>query len=162
MAQWIRPRTLNGEVPSSNLLAAAVVPLGKALHPHCLVPRKGLEAVDPLVACFLAAYFLSGKINPTILYSYYNYTHTHTHTHTVARIFARISPYLSPNFYIDCKSFFKCVMSYGTGHLHGIVLLQLYHDILYTTSEASILRWGGGGAVRPLKILRGKTSFCPQ
>ena len=37
MAQWIRPRTLNGEVPSSNLLAAAVVPLDKAIYPHCLV-----------------------------------------------------------------------------------------------------------------------------
>ena len=33
-----------------NLLAAAVVPLGKALY-HCLVPRKGLKAVGPLVAC---------------------------------------------------------------------------------------------------------------
>ena len=74
VAQWIRPRTLNGEVPSSNLLAAAVVPLGKALYPHCLVPRKGLKTVDPLVACLYAACFLSGqvKINPTIVYSYYN------------------------------------------------------------------------------------------
>ena len=52
MAQWIRPQTLNrNEVPGSNLLAAAVVPLGKALYPHCLVPRKGLKAVGPLVAC---------------------------------------------------------------------------------------------------------------
>ena len=49
VAQWIRPQTLNGEVPSSNLLAAAVVPLGKALYPHCLVPRKG-----PLVPWLLA------------------------------------------------------------------------------------------------------------
>ena len=40
-----------GEVPGSNLLAAAVVPLGKALSPHCLVPRKGLKAVGPLVTC---------------------------------------------------------------------------------------------------------------
>ena len=31
MAQWIRPRSLNREVPGSNLLAVAVVPLGKAL-----------------------------------------------------------------------------------------------------------------------------------
>ena len=53
VAQWIRPRTLNSEVPSSNLLAAAVVPLGKALFPHCLVPRKGPKAVGPLVACFI-------------------------------------------------------------------------------------------------------------
>ena len=51
MAQWIRPWILNREVPGSNLLAAAVVPLGKALYHHCLVPRKGLEAVGPLVAC---------------------------------------------------------------------------------------------------------------
>ena len=51
VAQWIRPQTLNREVPGSNLLAAAVVPLGKALCPHCKVPRKGLKAVGPLVAC---------------------------------------------------------------------------------------------------------------
>ena len=51
MAQWIRPQTLNCEVPGSNLLAVAVVPLGKALYPHCLVPRKGLKAVGPPVAC---------------------------------------------------------------------------------------------------------------
>ena len=51
VAQWIRPRTLNCEVPGSNLLAAAVVPLGKTHYPHCLGPRKGLKAVGPLVAC---------------------------------------------------------------------------------------------------------------
>ena len=51
MAQRIRPWTLNREVPSSNLLAAAVVPLGKALYPHCLVPQKGLKAIGPMVAC---------------------------------------------------------------------------------------------------------------
>ena len=53
MAQWIRPWTLNREVPGSNLLAAAaaVVSLGKALYPHCLVPWKGLKAIGPLVAC---------------------------------------------------------------------------------------------------------------
>ena len=51
MAQWIRPRTLNREVPGSNLMAAAVLPLGKTLYPHSLVPRKGLKAVDPLVVC---------------------------------------------------------------------------------------------------------------
>ena len=59
MAQWIRPRTLNREVPGSNLLAAAVVPLSKALYPHCLVPWKELKAVGPLVACLYAACFLS-------------------------------------------------------------------------------------------------------
>ena len=31
VAQWIRPLTLNREVPGSNLLAAAIVPFGKAL-----------------------------------------------------------------------------------------------------------------------------------
>ena len=43
--------SLNREVPGSNLLTVAVVPLGKAFYPHCLVPRKGLKAVGPLVAC---------------------------------------------------------------------------------------------------------------
>ena len=52
MAQWIRPRTLNHEVPGSDLLAAAVVALGKALYPPCLVPRKGLKAVGPLVVAY--------------------------------------------------------------------------------------------------------------
>ena len=50
VAQWIRPQTLNHEVPSSNLLAAAVVSLGKTLYPCYLVPRKELKAVGPLVA----------------------------------------------------------------------------------------------------------------
>ena len=44
MAQWIRPQVLNCEVPGSNVLVAAVVPLGKALYLHCLVPWKGLVA----------------------------------------------------------------------------------------------------------------------
>ena len=59
MAQWIRPRTLNREVPGANLLAAAEVPLGKALYSHCLVPRKGLKAVGPLVGCLLIGSLLS-------------------------------------------------------------------------------------------------------
>ena len=58
VAQWIRPRTLNREVPGSNLLAAAVVPLGKALYPHCLVPRKGLKAVGS-PGCLLISSLLS-------------------------------------------------------------------------------------------------------
>ena len=62
MAQWIRPRTLNREVPGANLRAVAVVRLGKVLYPHCLVPRKGLKAVGPLVACLQAACFLSGQV----------------------------------------------------------------------------------------------------
>ena len=51
MAQWIRPQSLNREVPGLNLLAVAVVPLGKKLYPHCLVPRKGHKVVGVLVAC---------------------------------------------------------------------------------------------------------------
>ena len=51
VAHWIRPQTLRREVPGSNLLALAVVSLGKTLYPHCLVPRKGLKPIGPLVAC---------------------------------------------------------------------------------------------------------------
>ena len=51
VAQWIRPQPLNHEVPGSNLLAAAVVPLGKALYTHYLFPRKYLK---PLVSWLLA------------------------------------------------------------------------------------------------------------
>ena len=47
VAQWIRPWTLSHEVLGSNLLAVAVVPLGKTLNPHCLVPLKGLIAIGP-------------------------------------------------------------------------------------------------------------------
>ena len=46
----IRPQTRNCEVSGLNLLAAAVVPLGKARYPLCLVPQKGLKASGPLVA----------------------------------------------------------------------------------------------------------------
>ena len=62
VALWIRPWTLNREVPSSNLLAAAVVPLGTALYPHFLVLRKGPEAIGLLVACIQAACFLSSQV----------------------------------------------------------------------------------------------------
>ena len=51
VAQWIRRWTLNREVPGLNQLAAAGVPLGKALYTHCSVPRKGLKVVGSLVAC---------------------------------------------------------------------------------------------------------------
>ena len=52
LAQWIIPRwTLNCEVPGSNLLAAAVVPSGKALYPCCLVPQE--EPLLPMAACSL-------------------------------------------------------------------------------------------------------------
>ena len=54
VAQWIRPQTLNREGLGPNLLAAAVVPLGKALDPHCLVHQKGPKgkAVGPLVLAY--------------------------------------------------------------------------------------------------------------
>ena len=42
MAQLIRPWTLNREVLILNLQTAAVVALGKAFYPDCLVPQKGL------------------------------------------------------------------------------------------------------------------------
>ena len=58
MAQWIRPQTLNREVPGSNVLAGAVVPLDMVLYPHCLVPRKGLNTVGPL-GCLLISSLLS-------------------------------------------------------------------------------------------------------
>ena len=31
--------------------SGSIVPLGKTLYPHCLVPRKGLKAVGSLAAC---------------------------------------------------------------------------------------------------------------
>ena len=62
MAQRIIPRTLNRKVPSSNLLAAAVVSIGNALCPHCLVPRKGLKAIGSLVACLSASCFLNSQL----------------------------------------------------------------------------------------------------
>ena len=52
VAQWIRPRALKLEVPGSNLLAGSSSALGQGtLYPYYLVPRKGLKAVGPLVAC---------------------------------------------------------------------------------------------------------------
>ena len=61
MAQWIRPQSLSREVPSLNLLVAAVVPLGKALYSHCLVPRKGLQAVGPLLVAYKQLAFLVAR-----------------------------------------------------------------------------------------------------
>ena len=62
VARLIRPWTLNRAFPSLNLPAAAVVPLGRALYPHCLVPWKGLKAIGPLVASVWVACFLSGQV----------------------------------------------------------------------------------------------------
>ena len=62
MAQWIRQRNHTCEVPGSNPLAAAVVSLAKTLYPHCLVLRRGLKAVGPLVTCLQAICFLSGQV----------------------------------------------------------------------------------------------------
>ena len=52
MAQWIRPPTLNREVPGSNLLAAAASSaLGQGTLSSLPCPSEGLKAVGPLVAC---------------------------------------------------------------------------------------------------------------
>ena len=58
VAQRIRPQTLNREVPSSNLLAAAVMLLGKALHSHCLVLRKDFRPLVPWLLAYKQLAFL--------------------------------------------------------------------------------------------------------
>ena len=52
----------------SNLHAMAVVPVGKAFYPHCLVPLRRLKYIGPLVAnlhvqatCFLVGWFLESE-----------------------------------------------------------------------------------------------------
>ena len=51
------------EFPGSNLLVAAFLPLGKALHPHCIVLQRDLKAIGPLVAYLQASFFLySGHV----------------------------------------------------------------------------------------------------
>ena len=51
MAQWIEDRGFSIERLPVRISAAAVVPLGKALYPHILVPRRGLtKPVVPRVA----------------------------------------------------------------------------------------------------------------
>ena len=47
---------------SSIPLASAVVPMGKALYPHCLVPWKGLKGIGPTGAYLHVIYILSGKV----------------------------------------------------------------------------------------------------
>ena len=49
--------------PGLNLLAAAVVPLGKVLYPHCLVPQKGLKAVGPWLLGLKQLAFLVARLN---------------------------------------------------------------------------------------------------
>ena len=56
-----RSQILNHEVPGSNLLAAAVVPLGKALYPHCLVPRKDLKPLVPWLLAYKQLAFLVAR-----------------------------------------------------------------------------------------------------
>ena len=65
VAQWIRRQIPNWEVPGSNLLAAAVVPLGKALYAHCLVPWNLFKAVGPLHKLHKQRAFFKwpGKVN---------------------------------------------------------------------------------------------------
>ena len=55
--QWIRLGTFNKKVSGSNPLARAVIPLGKALYPHCLVPWIGLKAASHVAASLQAALF---------------------------------------------------------------------------------------------------------
>ena len=62
MAHWIRPQTLNHEVPGSNLPAAASSALGQGTLSSLPSPRKGLKAIGPLVACLQAAGFLGGQV----------------------------------------------------------------------------------------------------
>ena len=62
VAQWIRPWTLNCDVPGLNLIAAAVVPLGNALSLHYSVPRKGLKVNCSLFSYFNGTCFLSGQV----------------------------------------------------------------------------------------------------
>ena len=53
---------LNHEVPGSDLLPAAMVPLGKALHLHYVIPGrkpKSCWSVGPVVAHFKQLYFLT-------------------------------------------------------------------------------------------------------
>ena len=64
VAQWIRPRTLNREVPGSNLLAVVVVSLGKALYPHCLVLRKDLKQLVPWLLTYKQPQLFETKQNP--------------------------------------------------------------------------------------------------
>ena len=58
VAQWIRLRILNRGVPGSKLLAAAVVPLSKALYPHCLVLGKDLKPLVPWLLTYKQLAFL--------------------------------------------------------------------------------------------------------
>ena len=50
------------------VVAAAVVPLGNVLYPHCLVPRKGLTVVN--ISSLLSEW--PGKINPIIQLNLHN------------------------------------------------------------------------------------------
>ena len=62
MAKWIRTVGLLNEMSPLNPAVASVVPLGKALYPHCLVPRRGLKTVGPLVAQSEVVHFLSDQV----------------------------------------------------------------------------------------------------
>ena len=62
---------LNCEVPSSNLHAMSVVSLGKALYPHCPVPRRRLKSVRLLVALFLYFHYHFSLWSFTCTYYYF-------------------------------------------------------------------------------------------
>ena len=53
------PFFLNNDSYISACYESTVVPLGKALYPHCFVPRKGLKAIGPLHGCLLIRSLLS-------------------------------------------------------------------------------------------------------
>ena len=55
-------KTTDSQPSGSNLPAAAVVALGKALYPHCLVPQIGLEVISPLVTYIQVVCFLRGQV----------------------------------------------------------------------------------------------------
>ena len=74
MIQWIRPQTLNREVPGLKLLAAAVVPLGKALYPQLPSPLgKDLELLVPWLLDYKQIAFLVARPPPTQYYLGYAY-----------------------------------------------------------------------------------------
>ena len=63
---YLTPLLLTGVIKVKDRTRMPLSPLGLFPVPH-LVPRKGLKAVCPLVACLQAAFFLSGQVKETQL-----------------------------------------------------------------------------------------------
>ena len=61
IAKLNRLQRVNCEVPSSNLLAAAVEPLDKALYPHCLVLGEYLKPLVPWLLAYKQLAFLVAR-----------------------------------------------------------------------------------------------------